>query len=59
LKLQEQAGRPNARLNSNEARRRADNLQARLEKRIEELRLEAKLSPLPPVVLGGVLVVPS
>ena len=39
LKLQEQAGHPNARLNSNEARRRADNLQARLEKRIEELRL--------------------
>jgi hypothetical protein len=58
LKLQEQAGRPNARLNSNEARRRADNLQARLEKRIEELRLEAKLSPLPPVILGGLLVVP-
>ena len=30
LKLQEQAGRPNARLNSGEARKRADNLQARL-----------------------------
>jgi hypothetical protein len=59
LKLQEQAGRPNARLNSNEERRRADNLQARLEKQIEELRLEAKLSPLPPVVLGGLLLVPS
>jgi Domain of unknown function (DUF3883) len=58
LKLQEQAGHPNARLNSNEARRRADNLQARLEKRIEELRLEAKLSALPPVILGGLLVVP-
>jgi len=58
LKLQEQAGKPNARLNSNEARKRADNLQARLEKRMDELKLEAKLSPLPPVILGGLLVVP-
>lgn len=58
LKLQEQAGRTNARLNSNEARKRADNLQARLEKRMEELKLEAKLSPLPPVVIGGMLVIP-
>src|SRR3989454_4741298 len=58
LKLQEQAGRPNARLNSNEARKRADGLQTRLEKRLEELKLERQLSPLPPVVLGGLLVVP-
>jgi superfamily II DNA or RNA helicase len=58
LKLQEQAGRPNARLNSGEARKRADALQARLEKRMEELKLERQISPLPPVVLGGVLVVP-
>jgi superfamily II DNA or RNA helicase len=59
LKHQEQAGKPNARLNSNEARRRADTLQARLQKRMEELQLEAKLSPLPPVILGGLLVVPA
>lgn len=58
LKLQEQAGKPNARLNSNEARRRADNLQSRLEKRMSDLQLEAKLSPLPPIVIGGMLVVP-
>lgn len=58
LKLQEQAGRPNAKLNSNEARKRADLLQGRLQKRLEELKLEAQLSPLPPVVLGGLLVVP-
>lgn len=58
LKLQEQAGKPNARLNSNEARKRADNLQARLQKRMDELKLEAKLSPLPPVILGGMLVIP-
>ena len=59
LKLQEQAGKTGARLNSGEARRRADNLQARLQKRLEELRLEAQISPLPPVVLGGVLVIPK
>ena len=58
LRLQEQAGKTNARLNSNEARRRADNIQARLEKRMSDLQLEAKLSPLPPIVLGGMLVVP-
>jgi len=59
LKLQEQAGRPNARLNSGEARKRADNLQGRLAKRLLELKLEAQLAPLPPVVLGGVLVIPA
>jgi SNF2 family DNA or RNA helicase len=59
LKLQEQAGKPNARLNSGEARKRADGLQGRLQKRLEDLKLEAQISPLPPVVLGGALVVPA
>jgi hypothetical protein len=59
LKLQEQAGKPNARLNSGEARKRADLLQGRLEKRLQDLKLEAQISPLPPVVLGGLLVVPA
>jgi hypothetical protein len=59
LKLQEQAGKPNAKLNSGEARKRADTLQGRLHKRLEDLKLEAQISPLPPVVLGGVLVVPA
>ena len=59
LKLQEQAGKSNARLNSNEARKRADLLQARLEKRMEELSLERQISPLPPVVMGGLLVIPA
>ncbi|MBI5524649.1 MAG: DUF3883 domain-containing protein [Desulfarculus sp.] len=58
LKEQEQAGKYNARLNSGEARKRADLLQARLQKRLEELKREAQISPLPPVVLGGMLVVP-
>ncbi|MEJ2387496.1 MAG: DUF3883 domain-containing protein [Chromatiaceae bacterium] len=59
LKLQEQAGKPNARLNSQEARKRADTLEARLQKRLEDLKLERQISPLPPVVLGGVLAVPG
>src|SRR5216683_2919353 len=59
LKLQEQAGKPNARLNSQEARHRADDLQARLQKRMEQLDLEAQVSALPPVALGGFVVVPT
>ena len=59
LKLQEQAGKTNARLNSGEARKRADGLQARLQKRLAELKLEAQISPLPPVVIGGLLVIPA
>jgi superfamily II DNA or RNA helicase len=58
LKLQEQAGKPNAKLNSQEARRRADDLQARLQKRLAQLDLEGQISALPPVVIGGALVVP-
>jgi SNF2 family DNA or RNA helicase len=58
LKVQEKAGKPNARLNSQEARRRADELQGRLQKRMEQLELEGQVSALPPVVLGGVVVVP-
>jgi hypothetical protein len=59
LKLQEQAGKTNARLNSQEARLRADDLQGRLQKRMEQLDLEAQVSALPPVALGGFLVVPA
>jgi len=59
LKVQEQAGKANARLNSGEARKRADLLQTRLQKRLDELKLEAQISPLPPVVIGGMLVIPA
>jgi hypothetical protein len=58
LKVQEQAGKPNARLNSDEAHKRADALQARLQNRMDELKLEKQIAPLPPVIMGGVLVVP-
>ena len=58
LRLQEQAGKPNAKLNSAKAQQRADDLAARLQKRLQELELERQLSPLPPVVVGGALVFP-
>ncbi|MDA8090382.1 MAG: helicase-related protein [Nitrospiraceae bacterium] len=58
LKAQEQAGKVNARINSAKARQRADELEVRLRKRLDELEQERRLSPLPPVVIGGALIVP-
>ena len=49
LKAQELAGKT-PRLNSGKARQRADDLQGRLQRRMEELEQERRLSPLPPVV---------
>ncbi len=58
LRAQEQAGRT-PRLNSAKARQRADELQARLKKRLTDLELERQVSALPPVVIGGALIVPA
>ena len=58
LKDQELAGRTNAKINSGKARQRADELQARLQRRMAELELERQISPLPPVAIGGSLVAP-
>ncbi|MTI83874.1 MAG: DUF3883 domain-containing protein [Firmicutes bacterium] len=58
LKSQEQAGKINARINSEKARQRADELTARLAKRMEELEQDRRLAPLPPFVIGGALIVP-
>ena len=58
LKDQELAGKTNAKINSGKARQRADELQARLQRRMAELELERQISPLPPVAIGGSLVVP-
>jgi superfamily II DNA or RNA helicase len=59
LKQQELAGRTNARLNSGLARQRADDLAGRLQRRMVELEQERKLSPLPPVVVGGAMIIPG
>lgn len=59
LRMQEESGRPNAKLNSNEARKRADELQTRMQKRMQELDEESKISSKPPVVIGGALVIPA
>src|SRR5439155_21596937 len=59
LKDRELAGRlPRSGMNSARARQRADELQARLKRRLEDLDAERQLSPLPPVVVGGALIVP-
>lgn len=59
LKAAEQEGKPGAKLNSVEAERRADDLQARLKTRMAELDAEARLSALAPVALGRLLIVPA
>ena len=58
LSMMEQAGKTNPRLSSRTARRRAEDLQERLKRRMEELDLEEDLAPLPPSVVGRMLVVP-
>lgn len=58
LKAQEQAGRQ-PRMNWLQARARADDLQARLARRLAELEQEGQLAAIPPVVVGGALVVPE
>jgi hypothetical protein len=58
LKDQELAGKTNAKTNSGKARQRADELQARLQKRMAELELERQIAPLPPLAIGGSLVIP-
>jgi superfamily II DNA or RNA helicase len=60
LKDRELAGSlPKSGMSSAVARRRADDLQARLSRRLGELEAERQLAPLPPVVVGGALVVPA
>ncbi|MEK7357188.1 MAG: helicase-related protein, partial [Bdellovibrionota bacterium] len=57
LKEMELAGKQPS-MNSGRARQRADELQTRLAARMDELEKEKTLSPAPPVVVGGALVIP-
>lgn len=59
LAEKEAAGKRNAKLNSKLAARRADDLQQRLQKRLDELSKEKMLSPLAPIITGGALVIPK
>ncbi len=58
LAEKEQAGHPNAKMNSQIARRRADDLCARMKKRFAELDQERRVTAAPPTVIGGAIVVP-
>lgn len=59
LRAQEQAGRPNDRLNSEKARSRADELHGRLQRRLAELNGQRHLAAPPPLVIGGAIVIPA
>lgn len=58
LKQKESAGKLNAKLNSQMAARRAEELVARMQKRLTELETEKLISAMPPVVVGGAIVIP-
>ncbi|MCD7843526.1 MAG: SNF2-related protein, partial [Clostridiales bacterium] len=58
LKQKEAAGKGSARLSSQNAERRAEELEARMVKRLAELEQEKQISAAPPVIMGGALVVP-
>ncbi len=59
LRVQERAGGAGARLNSGEARRRAEELEQRLAHRMSQLERDGQVSALPPTVLGGAVIVPA
>lgn len=59
LKDHELAGKPNARLNSGNARARADELEGRLQARMAELEKERQLSKLQPNIVGGAVIIPE
>lgn len=57
LQQKENAGKCNSKLNSKHAARRAEDLENRMHHRLDELEKEKHVSPLPPVVTGGALVI--
>jgi superfamily II DNA or RNA helicase/bifunctional DNA-binding transcriptional regulator/antitoxin component of YhaV-PrlF toxin-antitoxin module len=58
LREHERAGRPNARLNWQKAKSRADELAARLDRRMAELQQERQIVAESPIIAGGTLIVP-
>jgi superfamily II DNA or RNA helicase len=59
LQEKEAAGKTNAKLNSKLANRRAEDLEARLQARLAEIAKERMISPMPPIITGGALVIPK
>ena len=59
LKQKETAGKGNQRLTSANAARRAEELEARMQKRLAEIDTERMISAMPPVIVGGSLVIPK
>ena len=59
LREKESAGKANAKLNAQQAQKRADELAARLEKRLTDLALEKNIAADPPVVVSANLIVPA
>ena len=58
LKMKETSGKANAKLNSQMASRRAEELAARMQKRLAELETEKLISAMPPVIVGGAIIIP-
>lgn len=59
LAAQESAGKSRSKLNSGNARTRAETLSERLQKRMDDLKKERQIIARPPTILGGALIVPS
>ena len=59
LKEKEAAGKGNQRLTSANAARRAEELEARMQKRLAEIDTERMISAMPPVIVGGSLIIPK
>lgn len=59
LRQKEAAGKSNQRLTSANAARRAEELEARMQKRLAEIETERMISAMPPVIVGGSLVIPK
>lgn len=58
LAEKEAAGKSNNKLNSKMAARRAEELESRMQNRLAELDRERMISPMPPIITGGALIIP-
>ncbi len=59
LELKERAGKSPGKLNSGLAARRRDDLTERLQVRLHEIEQEKQINALPPIIVGGALVLPE